>query len=108
MNRRDIKIYVTDLGDKPFNKWFNKLNTATATIVRKYIERVASGGSKKNIKSLQDGIFEIKINYGPGYRVYFAEEKKFILLLLVGGNKNSQQSDILKAKKYWRDYGKKK
>ena len=67
-----------------------------------YIERVAIGGSKKNIRSLGDGLFEIKIHYGPGYRIYFGNLKGSIILLLVGGDKSSQRQDISLAKKYWR------
>ena len=69
-----------------------------------YIKRVASGGSKNNIKSLGDGVFEIKINYGPGFRVYFGEVQNAIILLLLGGDKSSQKRDIIKAKSYWRQF----
>lgn len=68
-----------------------------------YIERVANGGCKKNIRFISNDIFEVKINKGPGYRVYFAQRKDFFLILL-GGTKSSQQRDIKKAKDYWRAY----
>ena len=99
---------MTDSGEVPFKKWHSKLNKVTGVIVRKYIDRVANGGSTKNIKSLQDGVFEIKVNYGSGYRVYFAEEKGCIILLLLGGDKGSQKSDVLKTKVYWSRYVQKK
>ncbi len=62
------------------------------------------GGGKKNVKFLGDGVFEIKVNFGPGFRIYFAEERNTLFLLLLGGNKNTQERDIEKAKKYWREY----
>jgi putative addiction module killer protein len=108
MNEKQIELYLTESGDSPFIKWLIKLGKVTRIIVHKYIDRVVSGGSKKNIKALDNGIFEIKIRYGPGYRVYFAEDKECIILLLLGGDKDSQKSDILKANKYWSHYGKKK
>ena len=64
----------------------------------------SSRGGKKNIRALGDGVFEIKIKFGAGLRVYFAEEGKTILLLLAGGDKSTQKSDIKRAKKYWTEY----
>jgi putative addiction module killer protein len=74
---------------------------------RAIIDRVSLGGSKKSIRALKDGVFEIKINYGPGWRVYFAEENSSIILLLLGGDKSSQEKDIQLAKKFWRAYAQK-
>ena len=69
-----------------------------------YIDRVAAGGAKRNIKSLGDGVYEVKIDVGPGYRVYFGELDGRIILLLVGGDKKSQRRDIKTAKNYWSEY----
>ena len=54
-----------------------------------------AGGAKKNIKALGDRVFEIKVNYGPGYRVYFGELDNVIILLLSGGDKSSQKRDTM-------------
>lgn len=108
MIRKSIEYYVTGTGEKPFLKWLKKLDFNSAATVRKYIDRVATGGSQNNIKPLKDGVFEIKIYHGAGLRVYFAEDGEKIILLLIGGDKSSQESDIKKAKKYWRDYAQKK
>jgi len=80
------------------------LDTTTRQKVSVYLERVAMGGAKRNIRSVGDGVFEVKIDYGPGYRVYFGEEGKTIILLLLGGDKASQFRDIRQAKEYWRSY----
>ncbi len=55
-------------------------------------------------KSIGDGLSELRIHVGPGYRVYFGKEGKRIILLLCGGNKSSQTKDIEQAKKYWDDH----
>ena len=100
------KVYnlILPNNKEPFEEWIRKLDEKSRSNIDTYIDRVASGGGKKNIKFLGDGVFEIKINYGPGFRVYFAEEWNNIILLLIGGNKRTQIRDINKAKRYWRDY----
>lgn len=80
-------------------------NSIQAIVVR-LIQRVAKGGAKKSVRALKSGIFEMKISYGPGYRVYFAEDGKDLMILLIGGNKKTQSRDIRRAKEVWRDYGK--
>ena len=84
----------------------NSLNQQVQAIVIRYIQRVAQGGAKKSVRALKEGLFEIKISYGPGYRIYFAEEGNTIIILLIGGEKKTQSRDIKKAKDYWSNYGK--
>jgi len=73
--------------------------------VRSFIDRVATGGAKNNVKFLGEQIFEIKIDRGPGYRVYFGKiENDEVILLILGGDKSSQVKDIRLAKLYWRIY----
>lgn len=84
--------------------WLDSLDIRVQAKITAFVDRVAAGGSKKNIKALGDGVFEIKIDFGSGYRVYFGEIKKVIVLLLLGGDKRTQQKDIDLAKKYWREY----
>ena len=106
MISKKIIYYTLENGDSPFENWLMKLDKLSRAIVVRFVQRVATGGAKKSIKALKDGIFEIKITHGPGYRVYFAEDGDEIIILLVGGNKKTQSSDIDKAKEYWRNYGK--
>ncbi len=61
-------------------------------------------GNFSNSKPLGDGISELKIDYGPGYRVYYGQSGKFVILLLCGGDKDTQQKDFETAKDYWRDF----
>ena len=100
-----IKIYSTARGKKPFIEWIEDLDAKTRSIVQARINRVILGnfGDCKIIKN-GDGIQELRIDFGPGYRIYFGMEEKVIVVLLVGGNKRSQAKDIVKAKKYWLEY----
>lgn len=103
-----IKYYVASSNESPFKQWFEKLDVKTQIIVTRYIDRVLINPNIKSIKSLKNGLFEIKINYASGYRVYFTFDGEVIILLLLGGNKSSQSRDIAKAKKYRRNYASKK
>ena len=66
------------------------------------------GGNTSNVKSLGSGVHEYKIDFGPGYRVYFAYDGKTLVILLAGGTKKRQQTDIDAAKDRWQDYKQRK
>lgn len=106
--KRSVEYYVDSAGEKPFIKWFEKLDKRSRVVLIRYIDRLAAGSSSKNIKNLKDGVFELRIFYGPGYRVYFAYTDGLMILLFLGGDKSSQGKDIALAKKYWVNYAKKK
>lgn len=61
-------------------------------------------GNLGDCKPIQDGVWELRIDYGPGYRVYYAQAGDKLLLLLIGGDKRKQQADIEKAIDYWQDW----
>ena len=61
-------------------------------------------GNLGDFKSVGEGVFEFRIDYGPGYRVYFAQFGSAFILLLCGGDKRTQTQDILRAKQYWIDF----
>lgn len=98
-----IKIYVTVGGQKPFIEWLESLDKETRYRIKERLDRV-SLGNLGDCKPITNGIFELRLNFGPGYRVYFGQESNSIILLLYGGNKTSQQKDIKKARQYWKDY----
>jgi len=101
---RELLNYITEDGRCPFEDWLNGLKDVTGrALIRKRLNRVRLG-NLGNIRSLGDGVAELKVDFGPGYRVYFGEDGPRIVVLLVGGDKGSQQRDITKAKDYWRDY----
>ncbi|MBL6991859.1 MAG: type II toxin-antitoxin system RelE/ParE family toxin [Bacteriovoracaceae bacterium] len=99
-----VKVLKLNNGEQPFQKWIDSLEKKSRAKIYAYIDRIAAGGGKKNIKSLKEGVFEIKINYGPGYRVYFGMDGEKIILLLIGGDKGRQSKDVETAKNYWRQY----
>lgn len=99
-----IKVYRTDAGKKPFSQWLHELSDlkARATIDLR-IERMKMGNFGK-CEPVGGGVFELKMDFGPGYRIYFSKIGNTIVLLLHAGTKKSQQRDIERAKKYWQDY----
>ena len=107
-NPIDVKFYVTHGRKAPFVDWLVGLkNAKTRDIIIARIARIRLGSIGEH-KSVGDGVFELRIDYGPGYRVYFGREGKTLVILLCGGDKGSQQRDIATAKKLWADYWREK
>lgn len=99
-----ISYYLTEAGGKPFKVWLDGLKDIVARQkVRIRLDRVRLGNLGKN-RSVGEGVYEIKIEYGPGYRVYYGLDKKTVVLLLIGGDKSSQKKDITLARTYWEDH----
>lgn len=84
-----------------FKKWMRKLRDfrAKAYILSRLTQ--VEGGNLGDFKSVGNGVLEMRIDYGPGYRLYFAKDGEAIIILLIGGNKSSQDYDIIKAKNIW-------
>lgn len=101
---RSAILYETHAGDKPYELWLQTLKDKRAKA--KLFARVdrAEMGNFGKYRDLQEGVFELKENFGPGYRVYFGIDGDEIILLLCGGDKGSQSRDIERAKKYWKDF----
>lgn len=95
--------YEREDGVKPFKQWFDSLDTDHALRIRTAVLRMQNGNFS-NVKSVGNGVSERRIDFGPGYRIYFANDGDNLIILLGGGTKKRQQNDINKAKKYWRDY----
>lgn len=99
-----IHYYQTSAGDKPFVRWFAHLEDRQARIrIDARLSRVAVG-NLGDVRSVGNGVLELRIDRGPGYRVYFARPGEFIILLLCAGDKRTQQRDIQRAKRYLEDY----
>lgn len=86
-----------------FDKWFRKLKDlkAKAKILFR-IQKLENDEHFGDYKPVGDGIFEMRINFAKGYRIYFKEKDGKIVLLLIGGDKSTQQKDIKKAKEIWK------
>jgi putative addiction module killer protein len=99
-----IEEYMSE-GSSPFRRWFDGLDVQAAAGVTVAIERLAEGNTS-SVKPIGEGAAELKINRGPGYRVYFGWDGKVLVILLGGGTKRRQQNDIDAALRRWRDYKK--
>ena len=101
---REIRNYRTSEGKSPFLEWRDSLRDRVAKAkINTRIDRVAEG-NLGDYRSVGQGVCELRINYGPGYRIYFGQIGLTIILLLCGGDKSAQQQDISKALDYWADY----
>jgi putative addiction module killer protein len=102
----EIRRYVTSSGKDIFGEWLAKLRDARAQAkIAIRVDRVAAGNFG-DCKPVRSGVCELRIDWGPGCRVYYAMLGKTCVLLLAGGNKNKQSSDIERALAYWNDYKK--
>ena len=103
----EIRAYATEEGKSPYRKWFRGLNAAAAIKVTTALERL-DDGNFSNVKAVGSGVSEYKIDFGPGYRIYFAMDGQMLVILLCGGAKKRQKDDIEAAKAFWSDYKKRK
>ena len=99
----DVREYIDAAGRSPFTKWLRALNVHAAAKVATALERVADGNLSK-VKAVGNGVLEHKIDFGPGYRIYFGRDGDRLIILLVGGTKKRQTEDIRRAKANWEDY----
>jgi len=107
IREREIRLYVTRNGKVPYSRWLNSLKDVRArAVVRVRLNRIRLGNFG-DCKSVGEGIMELRIDHGPGYRVYFGRVGRQIVLLLCGGDKSSQSKDIEQAQTYWADYRRK-
>ena len=98
-----LEEYIDDKGRSQFEIWFKRINAQAAVKVTTALVRL-EGGNTSNVKSLGSGVYELKIDFGPGYRVYFGYDGPMVVILLAGGTKKRQDKDVEAAKKRWADY----
>lgn len=98
-----IEEYIDDDGASSFQRWFGKLDRQAAAFVAIAIDRLADGNTS-NAKPIGEGAAELRIDRGPGYRIYFGWDGRRLVILLGGGTKRRQQRDIEVALRCWRDY----
>jgi putative addiction module killer protein len=100
----DIKVveYLQN-GISVFEKWFNGLDAQTAAKVTTVLYRLEQG-NVSNVKSVGQGVSEYRIDFGPGYRIYFGREGNTLVILLGGGAKKTQSRDIKNAQLLWTQY----
>ena len=100
-----IEVYKTVTGKLPYTEWENGLSAKDRAVITTRLVRIRRGnlGDCKPIKGA-NGIREFRIDFGPGYRIYYGVHDKRVILLLCGGDKATQKKDIQKAKVFWDDY----
>jgi len=104
MEEVDIEIYEKTNGKRPFEIWIKdikEIHTRAKILTR--LDRLKLGNFG-DCKTLQQGVYELRIHYGPGIRIYYGKIGHKVILLLCGGDKGSQERDIAKAKEYLKDY----
>ena len=102
-----LREYIDANGTNHFTRWFDALNAQAAVKVRTYLARIENGNVSQ-VKSVGGGVSECRIDFGPGYRVYFGWEGTQLVILLGGGTKKRQQQDIQTAKDLWQEYKQRK
>lgn len=100
----DILHYLTESGRDLYQDWLNGLKDTRARVaVQRRVDRLAAGNYGDH-EFCREGVWELRVDVGAGYRVYYAQARRTIVLLLCGGDKRSQQADITRAVKCWNDY----
>jgi putative addiction module killer protein len=99
----ELRYYLTGDGKSPFEDWFSRLEAAAAAKITVALTRLEQG-NLSNAKGVGEGVSEYRIDWGPGYRVYFGRDGDVLVILLTGGTKQRQQRDIDQAKAQWAEY----
>ena len=102
-----LREYQTTFGASPYGRWYARLNAPAAAKVATALIRLGLGNTS-NLKPLGEGVSEVRIKFGPGYRVYVGQDGQALVILLGGGTKQRQNQDIAVAKQRWRDYRRRK
>lgn len=101
---KELRYYVTLNGNAPAEDWLAELRDRKgARIIKVRLDRLSLGNPGDH-RAVGLGVWELRIHFGPGYRVYYAEENGQLIILLCGGDKDSQERDIKRAHEYWLNY----
>jgi putative addiction module killer protein len=95
--------FEDERGRRPFGAWFKALDSVAAARVQRALTRLEAGNTS-NVKGVGAGVLELKIDFGPGYRVYFGKDGDEVVILLGGGTKKRQDRDIQTAHALWQTY----
>ena len=103
----EIREYLDSEGRSAYARWFNRLDAQAAAKVVAALVRMEQG-NLSNAKSVGAGVLEYRIDFGPGYRVYFGRDGDALIILLSGGTKTRQQKDIRTSRDLWQEYRRRK
>ncbi len=98
-----VREYLTAEDKNPFREWLGSLTTPVRARIQLRVQRfeLENLGDHKNVG---EGVWEARVMFGPGYRIYFGKDGGALIVLLVGGDKGSQAKDIARAQGFWRDF----
>lgn len=99
----ELTEFLDARGNSPFARWYSKLDPQAAAKVTTVLARVELG-HLPSPKGIGGGVFEIRVDHGPGYRIYFGKDGEKLVILLAGGTKQRQQQDIEEARARWTEY----
>ena len=99
----EVVEYIDERGRSPFGRWADRLGSIARVRINASVTRLEAG-NLSNVRSVGRGVFENRINVGPGYRIYFGRDGDTLIILLGGGTKQGQQRDIRAAQELWRQY----
>lgn len=102
-----VREYETKDGASPYARWFARLNAQAAAKVTVAITRLGQGNFS-NVEGVGKGVFEYKIHYGPGYRIYFGKDGDKLIILIGGGTKKRQSKAVADSQDRWKDYKQRK
>jgi putative addiction module killer protein len=103
MAELELLVYADGLGRTPFEDWFRELDVQAQAKVTVALDRLKRGNIS-NVSGVGESVFELKLDWGPGYRLYFGRDGDRIVILLLGGTKKRQDRDIARARRFWLDY----
>ncbi len=103
----ELRGYIDETGRKRFADWFEDLESRASAKLAIALTRMAQGNFS-NAKGVGQGVYEYRIDFGPGYRIYFGWDGEQLVILIGGGTKKRQQVDIATAQECWADYKRRK
>jgi putative addiction module killer protein len=103
----ELRQYIDRQGRNPFDRWFEKLDNTTQARIVIALDRLERGNFSA-AKGVGAGTFELRLDFGPGYRIYFGKDGETLVILLGGGTKKRQQVDIEAAQTLWQEYKRRK
>jgi putative addiction module killer protein len=103
----EVRQYIDRQGRNSFDRWFDKLGDDTQARITTALDRLERGNFSA-VKGVGGGVFEMRLDFGPGYRIYLGKDGDTLVVLLGGGTKRRQQADIVSAHALWQEYKQRK
>ena len=103
----ELREYIDEQGHCPYREWVSKLDSGVRARIDKSVLRMGNG-NLSGVKPEGGGVSALRLDFGPGYRIYFGQDGECLVILLAGGTKRRQDEDIRLARSLWAEYKKRK